>query len=223
MVAMDGHQGPQEIGVGPEFFEWLTDPVIDGGGALFDFGCYGANLMTWLMDNERPLAVTALTQHEQAGDLPARRRRGDDPRCSIRRHRASCRRRGTGRSAERTSRSTASTGMPSRPAATNLMVAPRRCRSRSARSIRCRQAIATKWRTWCPIVRGERKPDGPVVAREQPDRHRDPRRRARVGAHGQDNHSRAPLSCRCALCHGGHGGICRGAAENAEMWRYSSL
>ena len=62
MVAMDGHQGPQEIGVGPEFFKWLTDPVIDGGGALFDFGCYGANLMTWLMDNERPLGVTALTR-----------------------------------------------------------------------------------------------------------------------------------------------------------------
>ncbi len=62
IVAMDGHQGPQEIGVGPEFFKWLTDPVLDGGGALFDFGCYGANLMTWLMDNARPLAVSAITQ-----------------------------------------------------------------------------------------------------------------------------------------------------------------
>jgi len=62
MVAMDGHQGPREIGVGPEFFAWLTDPVKNGAGALFDFGCYGANLMTWMMDNQRPLAVTALTQ-----------------------------------------------------------------------------------------------------------------------------------------------------------------
>jgi predicted dehydrogenase len=62
MVAMDGHQGPQEIGVGPEFFAWLTDPVKNGAGALFDFGCYGANLMTWMMDNQRPLAVTALVQ-----------------------------------------------------------------------------------------------------------------------------------------------------------------
>ncbi len=62
MVAMDGHQGPQEIGVGPEFFAWLTDPVKNGDGALFDFGCYGANLMTWMMDNQRPLAVTALVQ-----------------------------------------------------------------------------------------------------------------------------------------------------------------
>ena len=62
MVAMDGHQGPKEIGVGPEFLEWLTDPVRNGAGALFDFGCYGGNLMTWLMDNQRPLAVTARTQ-----------------------------------------------------------------------------------------------------------------------------------------------------------------
>jgi len=59
---MDGHQGPQEIGVGPEFFAWLTDPVKNGAGALFDFGCYGANLMTWMMDNQPPLAVTALVQ-----------------------------------------------------------------------------------------------------------------------------------------------------------------
>jgi len=62
MVAMDGHQGPQEIGVGPEFFGWLTDPVKNGAGALFDFGCYGANLMTWMMDNQRPIAVTAIVQ-----------------------------------------------------------------------------------------------------------------------------------------------------------------
>lgn len=62
MVAMDGHEGPKEIGVGPEFLRWLTDPVKNGAGALFDFGCYGANLMTWMMDNQRPLAVTAMTQ-----------------------------------------------------------------------------------------------------------------------------------------------------------------
>ena len=62
MVAMDGHQGPKEIGVGPEFLSWLTDPVKNGAGALFDFGCYGANLMTWMMDNQRPVAVTAITQ-----------------------------------------------------------------------------------------------------------------------------------------------------------------
>jgi predicted dehydrogenase len=62
MVAMDGHEGPKEIHVGPEFLGWLTDPAKNGAGALFDFGCYGANLMTWMMDNQRPVAVTAITQ-----------------------------------------------------------------------------------------------------------------------------------------------------------------
>ena len=65
MVAMDGHQGPKEIGVEPEFFAWLSDPVKNGAGALFDFGCYGANLITWMMDNQRPLKVTALTQTDK--------------------------------------------------------------------------------------------------------------------------------------------------------------
>ncbi len=62
MVAMDGHTGPKEIHVQPEFLAWLTDPARNGAGALFDFGCYGANLMTWLMDNRKPLRVTALAQ-----------------------------------------------------------------------------------------------------------------------------------------------------------------
>jgi predicted dehydrogenase len=61
-VIRDGHEGPKEINVQPEFFAWLTDPAKNGAGALFDFGCYGANLMTWLMDNQRPLTVTAVTQ-----------------------------------------------------------------------------------------------------------------------------------------------------------------
>jgi predicted dehydrogenase len=63
IVVHDGHQGPKEIGVGPEFFAWLTDPKLDGGGALFDFGCYGADLVTWLMEGKRPSSVTAVTQH----------------------------------------------------------------------------------------------------------------------------------------------------------------
>ena len=70
MLAMDGHQGPREIGVQPEFFAWLSDPVKNGAGALFDFGCYGANLMTWMMDNQRPLKVTALIQTDKPGIYP---------------------------------------------------------------------------------------------------------------------------------------------------------
>jgi predicted dehydrogenase len=70
MVAMDGHQGPKAINVQPEFFAWLSDPVKNGAGALYDFGCYGANLMTWLMDGQRPIAVTAIAQHFQPAVYP---------------------------------------------------------------------------------------------------------------------------------------------------------
>lgn len=53
-----GHRGPREIGCAPEFVSWLTDPVR-GGGALVDFGCYGAILATWLMNGQRPTRVVA--------------------------------------------------------------------------------------------------------------------------------------------------------------------
>jgi predicted dehydrogenase len=62
IVVHDGHQGPKEIGCPPEFLAWLTDPVGNGAGALFDFGCYGANLSTWLMQGQRPTSVRAVTQ-----------------------------------------------------------------------------------------------------------------------------------------------------------------
>jgi predicted dehydrogenase len=61
LVIHDGHQGPKEINVGPEFLHWLTDPKQNGGGALFDFGCYGVDLATWIMHGELPLTVTAVT------------------------------------------------------------------------------------------------------------------------------------------------------------------
>jgi predicted dehydrogenase len=62
VVIHDGHEGPKEIGVPPEFLSWLTDPARNGAGALFDFGCYGADLMTWLMNGTAPTTVTAVTQ-----------------------------------------------------------------------------------------------------------------------------------------------------------------
>jgi predicted dehydrogenase len=62
IVFHTGHPGPVEIGCNPEFLEWLTDPKLNGGGALTDFGCYGANLCTWLMKGETPLTVSAITQ-----------------------------------------------------------------------------------------------------------------------------------------------------------------
>lgn len=70
VVVHDGHEGPKEINVEPWFLSWLTDPKLNGAGALFDFGCYGADLMTWLMDGQRPETVTAVTQRIKPGIYP---------------------------------------------------------------------------------------------------------------------------------------------------------
>jgi predicted dehydrogenase len=60
LVVHDGHEGPKEIHVDPEFFDWLTDPKQNGAGAMFDFGCYGVDLATWIMRGELPTTVTAV-------------------------------------------------------------------------------------------------------------------------------------------------------------------
>jgi len=70
MVVHMGHQGPKEIGCSNDFLKWLTDPVKNGGGAVMDFGCYGANLMTWLMDGNKPVSVTAITRHLKPAIYP---------------------------------------------------------------------------------------------------------------------------------------------------------
>lgn len=70
VVVHDGHQGPKEIGVPPEFLSWLTDPAQNGAGALYDFGCYGVDLMTWLMHGETPTTVTAVVNHDKPQIYP---------------------------------------------------------------------------------------------------------------------------------------------------------
>ncbi len=70
MIAKDGHEGPKEIGCSKEFLSWLTDPVKNGGGAVMDFGCYGANLMTWLQNGKRPISVTAVTKQMKPNVYP---------------------------------------------------------------------------------------------------------------------------------------------------------
>ena len=70
IVVHDGHEGPAVIGCSPYFFSWLTDPVLNGGGALMDFGCYGADLVTWLMEGQRPLSVFATTRQCQPEVYP---------------------------------------------------------------------------------------------------------------------------------------------------------
>ncbi|GHU63688.1 glucose-fructose oxidoreductase [Bacteroidia bacterium] len=66
----DGHQGPFEIGCGKEFTDWLTDPTLNGGGAVIDFGCYGANLATLLLKNEKPLRVYGVLKQQKPKTYP---------------------------------------------------------------------------------------------------------------------------------------------------------
>ena len=70
LIIRDGHRGPKEIGVNKEFLDWLTDPAQNGGGAITDFGCYGANIATWMLRGKRPLRVTAVTQQLQPQNNP---------------------------------------------------------------------------------------------------------------------------------------------------------
>lgn len=70
IVFHTGHQGPFEIGCNKEFTDWLTDPVLNGGGALTDFGCYGANLTTWLMNGQKPITVHCITQQIKPDKYP---------------------------------------------------------------------------------------------------------------------------------------------------------
>ncbi len=70
VVIHDGHRGPVNLGINEEFLDWLLDPEQAGAGALFDFGCYGANLMTWLMNGERPISGTAVTLQLQPENHP---------------------------------------------------------------------------------------------------------------------------------------------------------
>src|SRR5579864_365123 len=72
IVVQYGHQGPKEIGVSKEFGDWLYDPVKNGGGAIMDFGCYGAEMA--LLLRGRPMRVFAVArklktdQHNQVDD-----------------------------------------------------------------------------------------------------------------------------------------------------------
>src|SRR5260370_882812 len=60
IIVQYGHRGPKEIGISQQFANWLYDPVKNGGGAIMDFGCYGAELSLWLKG--RPTRVYATTQ-----------------------------------------------------------------------------------------------------------------------------------------------------------------
>jgi predicted dehydrogenase len=50
------------------FFEWLTDPVKNGAGALMDFGCYNALWSLWYFG--RPEKVYAQVNHLRPETFP---------------------------------------------------------------------------------------------------------------------------------------------------------
>lgn len=72
IIVQYGHQGPKEIGVSQQFAEWLYDPVKNGGGAIMDFGCYGAEWAVWLKGRPTRVYATAhklkSEQHNQVDD-----------------------------------------------------------------------------------------------------------------------------------------------------------
>jgi predicted dehydrogenase len=64
-----GHGGPGgATGLNKFFFDWLTDPVKNGGGALVDFGCY--NALWSLMYLGRPETVYAHTNQLRPEEFP---------------------------------------------------------------------------------------------------------------------------------------------------------
>ncbi|HZQ52571.1 MAG TPA: Gfo/Idh/MocA family oxidoreductase [Bryobacteraceae bacterium] len=64
-----GHGGPSSEGVRNQvFFQWLTDPVKNGGGALMDFGCYNMLWSLWYMG--MPQKVYATVNHLRPERFP---------------------------------------------------------------------------------------------------------------------------------------------------------
>lgn len=59
IIVQYGHGGPKEIGVSQYFANWLYDPVKNGGGAIMDFGCYGAEWAVWFKGRPRRVFATA--------------------------------------------------------------------------------------------------------------------------------------------------------------------
>ena len=77
--SMTGIAGRVEIGCSTNFLVWLTDPILNGGGAINDFGCAGADLATWFFDGKNPFSFfAALRAAHQAGRLSEGRGRRDD-------------------------------------------------------------------------------------------------------------------------------------------------
>ena len=183
IVVHDGHQGPASIGCSAAFLEWLTDPVKNGGGALMDFGCYGADLVAWLMQGQRPTSVFAVTQHLQPAVYP---KVDDEATIVVTYPRAQAILQASwnwpyGRKDMEIYGQTGAVLLPGPQlagAAEGRCARRRACRPRAGRP-RLRRAVLP-CRSRPPRDQALRA----LVGRGQPPRHRDTRRRPRVGPHG---------------------------------------
>jgi predicted dehydrogenase len=64
-----GHGGPGSAGARNKyFFDWLTDPMKNGAGALMDFGCYNALWSLWYLG--KPEKVYAHVNHLRPETFP---------------------------------------------------------------------------------------------------------------------------------------------------------
>ena len=64
----DGHQGPFEINCGKEFTDWLTDPVLNGGGAV---AAQGHQLPAFPVAHYQPLGADHLRDRVGGAKIPA--------------------------------------------------------------------------------------------------------------------------------------------------------
>jgi len=62
------HQGPKEAGCTPYFYNWLYDAKENGGGAILDYCCYGANIFATLWG--RPSQVFGVARNLVKPNFP---------------------------------------------------------------------------------------------------------------------------------------------------------
>ncbi len=62
------HAGPKEVGCSDYFCDWLFDRRLNGGGALMDYCCYGANLAGVLLGT--PQSVVGTTGRLVKEEIP---------------------------------------------------------------------------------------------------------------------------------------------------------
>lgn len=67
IVVNAGQAGSKKAVDGKIYLSSLIASSVDGSSALNDFGCYGADIMTWFMRGLKPIAITVLTRNTKPG------------------------------------------------------------------------------------------------------------------------------------------------------------